>query len=143
MFDIAGRVSIAPCIDCADFPSFLSNSLLTNPLYCSDRRTCGGGYTYREPTVYKKQDYGGKGCPTREEQTCGYGDCAVDCYVGDWDDWSSCSVKCGDGVSGRVCRWVIVCLCGVGRMGGQVCGRAGAILSGGWSGCGWGWAVNG
>jgi hypothetical protein len=51
--------------------------------------TCGGGYTTREPTVYNAHAYGGKECPAAERQVCNTDYCAVDCYMGEWGEWSS------------------------------------------------------
>eukprot|EP01084_Bolivina_argentea_P228022 385204_1 len=37
-------------------------------------------------------------CGSRsEERSCGADPCVIDCEVGEWMDWSDCSVKCGKG----------------------------------------------
>lgn len=39
--------------------------------------------------------------PPTETQPCNRIPCPIDCVVGDWEPWSSCSEPCGDGVKSR------------------------------------------
>jgi hypothetical protein len=45
--------------------------------------------------------YGGKACPDKEEKSCNNKYCPVDCEMGEWGDWSTCSEPCGQGVQNR------------------------------------------
>merc|ERR1719362_2655676 len=45
---------------------------------------------------------GGMACPPLyNKEPCNEDDCPVDCVLGDWGGWSSCSADCGGGVMQR------------------------------------------
>jgi len=64
--------------------------------------SCGGGIALatRSQTPAK---WGGLPCVgnTTKTTTCGTGHCPIDCTLGDWTVWTSCSLSCGGGVSTR------------------------------------------
>jgi len=64
--------------------------------------TCGGGQMLKTRTVITQPEGGGVECPAMEETVpCNPQVCPVDCIVGDWSGWSSCSAECGGGVLQR------------------------------------------
>eukprot|EP01043_Picozoa_sp_COSAG02_P000106 COSAG02_NODE_2_length_75708_cov_87.013953_9_plen_2901_part_00 len=96
----AGRVDTQPCntetlcpIDCEGY--WRSWSL------CSE--TCEGGTQTRYFEVTTPNQHGGL-CPETDagtqEQECNTQPCPIDC-VGEWQDWSDCSLACGGGVQTR------------------------------------------
>lgn len=65
-------------------------------------KTCGGGTRFRKRVVNKPATGGGKECPPlTEEESCNTQPCPVDCEVGPWTEWGSCSKPCGGGVQMR------------------------------------------
>ena len=57
---------------------------------------CGGGEKVRTRKVLASSVGNGKECGhTIERETCNTQNCPTDCVVGEWTDWSSCSVACG------------------------------------------------
>jgi len=67
---------------------------------CSE--TCGAGSQERsrEKTVVEA-DGGTCNLELTQTQACDDGPCAVDCEVGDWGAWGTCSVTCGEGSQER------------------------------------------
>lgn len=66
-------------------------------------RTCGGGTQYRTRHVRTRALHGGITCPDlREARACGSLPCPVDCEVGAWQAWSTCTRSCGAGRQWRV-----------------------------------------
>jgi len=56
-------------------------------------KTCGGGSQTRARTVTLTPNTHGSECPNLvQQQICHPEDCAVDCTVSDWGDWSLCGV---------------------------------------------------
>lgn len=64
-------------------------------------KDCGGGYSKRTPTVRTAAAYGGSDCPPEEEKACNTNYCAVDCEMGEWGQYSTCSEQCGEGTQDR------------------------------------------
>jgi len=69
--------------------------------------TCGlGGGTQfflREPvSPPKTKDFGADCPPLRLKTVCNDFECPVDCQLGDWEGWSSCSKSCDGGMKRRV-----------------------------------------
>jgi uncharacterized protein YukE len=65
-------------------------------------KSCGGGTQtrYRNITVHPAN--GGASCPNlSESQYCNIEACPVDCQVGNWSGWTSCSNSCGSGTQKR------------------------------------------
>ena len=63
---------------------------------------CEGGTQTRARTVVVPAENGGEACPNLEEQqACNEHSCPIDCEVGDWGEWSSCSAECGGGTETR------------------------------------------
>ncbi|CAD7936459.1 unnamed protein product [Amoebophrya sp. A120] len=62
---------------------------------------CGGGFKTRKKSILKHPKNGGKPCndDLEEVTSCNEQECqdAVDCEMGSWDDWGSCSARCGGG----------------------------------------------
>jgi predicted molibdopterin-dependent oxidoreductase YjgC len=64
--------------------------------------TCGEGIQTRNRTIIQQPQLGGLPCGNlTETQTCNTQLCPVDCQVGNWSSWSSCSVTCGNGTQTR------------------------------------------
>jgi hypothetical protein len=65
-------------------------------------KTCGGGIQKRVRSITSYPVANGKQCPPLEEtQSCNSQECPVNCQVGDWGEWSNCSVPCGGGLRKR------------------------------------------
>ncbi|PFH38439.1 microneme protein MIC2 [Besnoitia besnoiti] len=71
-------------------------------------RSCGGGTSVRRRDPWENnQQHGGKSCDQqfpegREQQKeCNLEPCPVDEVAGEWLDWSTCSVSCGQGTMTR------------------------------------------
>merc|ERR1740122_845726 len=70
------------------------------PQECS--ATCAGGTRMKSRSVLIQPQGGGMACPPLyDREPCNEDDCPVDCQVGDWGGWSSCSADCGGGVMQR------------------------------------------
>jgi len=64
--------------------------------------TCGGGTRLKARSVLIHPQAGGMECPPLyARENCNEDDCPVDCVLGDWGGWSSCSADCGGGVMQR------------------------------------------
>lgn len=61
--------------------------------------TCGGGVNLRFRIAQVESAFGGVPCPSSLTETleCSDAPCPVDCKLGDWRDWESCSTSCGSG----------------------------------------------
>eukprot|EP01128_Nolandella_sp_AFSM9_P002256 TRINITY_DN1263_c0_g1_i2.p1 TRINITY_DN1263_c0_g1~~TRINITY_DN1263_c0_g1_i2.p1 ORF type:complete len:1221 (-),score=195.21 TRINITY_DN1263_c0_g1_i2:230-3892(-) len=60
--------------------------------------SCGGGSQTRTRTVTTAQQADGAACPNlSENRACNTQVCDVDCVVGSWEPFSSCTVECGGG----------------------------------------------
>jgi Spondin-like TSP1 domain/PAN domain/Thrombospondin type 1 domain len=83
-----------PCpIDC-EVSGWSNWSACTQP--------CGEGSQTRTRTITKSAEHGGATCPPLyETRTCNNGECAVDCEVSGWGQWSACDTECGDGKQTR------------------------------------------
>ena len=70
-------------------------------------KTCGGGTEQRTRSVTTAPKNGGTKCPgedgpaTSENRGCNTKGCPVDCVMGSWGGWSTCSKSCGGGTQGR------------------------------------------
>eukprot|EP01012_Entosiphon_sulcatum_P049574 TRINITY_DN6820_c0_g1_i5.p1 TRINITY_DN6820_c0_g1~~TRINITY_DN6820_c0_g1_i5.p1 ORF type:complete len:1020 (+),score=28.13 TRINITY_DN6820_c0_g1_i5:698-3757(+) len=61
-------------------------------------KSCGGGERKRHRTVVTSPQYNGKSCPMLDEyDICNTDHCPVDCVVGLWSEWTTCSHACGGG----------------------------------------------
>jgi len=60
-------------------------------------KSCGSGVTIRSLVVLKDEEFDGVACPVAEEKLCNTNNCATDCTVSGWGDWSECSASCGVG----------------------------------------------
>jgi len=75
---------------------------------------CGGGTQKRWRSVRKPKCGAGRDCPPEfEERACNTKECDVDCKMGDWSGWSTCSKTCGGGTQTRT-RKPVVKRCGQG-----------------------------
>merc|ERR1719188_1433221 len=64
--------------------------------------SCGGGPRMKSRSVLIQEQGGGMNCPPLYfTEPCNEDDCPVDCQLGDWGGWSSCSADCGGGVRQR------------------------------------------
>lgn len=64
--------------------------------------SCGGGTQTRTRSVTTPPANGGAACPQLSEtQSCNTQPCPVDCVVGPWSEWGSCSATCGGGSQTR------------------------------------------
>merc|ERR1719159_1442287 len=65
--------------------------------------TCGGGMQMLNRSVSIQPAYGGAECPPLTmDRVCNDIPCPIDCEVGTWSGWSTCSADCGGGVKQRV-----------------------------------------
>jgi len=61
-------------------------------------KECGGGARQRTRSVLQKPNHGGRVCDTPvEAEACGTGSCDRDCALGEWTEWSFCSMACNPG----------------------------------------------
>jgi hypothetical protein len=66
-------------------------------------KTCGTGRQARSRFIVVKASAGGYVCPSLvEERTCNRKVCPIDCKVGLWQPWTSCTKSCGWGVSHQI-----------------------------------------
>lgn len=66
-------------------------------------KTCGGGMLAKTRDVMLHPIGDGAGCPPLSvTEDCNTQRCPVDCKMGEWGGWSSCTAKCGGGVVERV-----------------------------------------
>jgi len=64
--------------------------------------SCGGGAFKSTRNVITHKVGKGLSCPPLEKtESCNDFPCPVDCVVGEWSQWSSCSAECGGGVRAR------------------------------------------
>ena len=65
---------------------------------------CGGGTAGRHYRVQTPERWGGKACPYADKREdirrCNEQPCDVDCF-GAWTPWSTCTRRCGGGVTRR------------------------------------------
>jgi len=65
-------------------------------------QTCGGGSQDRSRSITTNDQHGGAACPSlSESQSCNTHACPIDCQVGDFEPWGTCSQTCGGGVQER------------------------------------------
>jgi len=62
---------------------------------------CGGGEKTLQRTIVVEPDGGSECPPLSVKEPCNLQPCPVDCVMGDWSGWSSCSKDCGGGVMTR------------------------------------------
>merc|ERR1711862_633252 len=68
-------------------------------------KNCGTGTQTRTRSV--KTHKAGSGAPcgsTSQQQNCNTNICPVDCVVGEWGSWSTCTKNCGTGMQTRTKR---------------------------------------
>lgn len=70
------------------------------PGECS--KSCGGGMQEMTRTIETQPDGGVECLPLKELRRCNEQPCPVDCELGSWSGWSSCSSECGGGVQQRI-----------------------------------------
>jgi hypothetical protein len=65
--------------------------------------TCGGGTQRRTKEVLTPMAHDGMPCPDDlvETRACNTDPCPVDCKLGDWSSWSTCTEPCGRGEQTR------------------------------------------
>jgi len=64
--------------------------------------SCGGATQRLKRRISMVPNQYGAGCPPVEmERRCNEQSCPIDCEVGAWSRWSSCTVRCGGGVRQR------------------------------------------
>jgi hypothetical protein len=80
---------------------------------------CGGGVQTRFRTIITPAANGGTPCPLNltETQSCNTQPCPINCVLGEWSQWSSCSAPCGGGTQTRT-RTVVT----PAAFGGTPCG---------------------
>nr|XP_026689790.1 thrombospondin type-1 domain-containing protein 7B-like isoform X3 [Ciona intestinalis] len=65
-------------------------------------KACGPGNQERSRVITVDTDHCGAACPPlQDSQGCTGIQCPVDCQVGSWSSWGSCSVSCGNGTHSR------------------------------------------
>lgn len=65
--------------------------------------SCGGGHTMRTRLVRTPAEGNGQACSGSgtENRTCEQEPCPIQCEWEDWQDWTKCSVSCGEGTGQR------------------------------------------
>lgn len=113
---------------------------------CSSASSCGMGMQERSRTVVVPSQHGGASCGNlTESRECDSGIvCSQNCSLGNWSEWSICSVTCGGSVQTRT-RSVLSAAVGSGSCGltteSRACGTANCpvdcVMSefGEWSSC--------
>jgi len=70
--------------------------------WSSCNKPCDGGVRTRKRTITKQPSGNGKQCPALQEaEACNTKKCAVDCVMGEYGPWSTCSATCGGGMQSR------------------------------------------
>jgi hypothetical protein len=65
-------------------------------------KSCGGGSWTRTRPITVPPQHNGDVCPlTADVQNCNTAPCPVDCVVGEWDEWSTCTKSCASGTQDR------------------------------------------
>lgn len=65
-------------------------------------KNCGGGKQKLTRTIASHPLNGGSKCPVLEMvRSCNEQECPIDCALGEWSGWSTCSAPCGGGVKER------------------------------------------
>lgn len=72
------------------------------PGECS--KQCGGGTQQLVRQVVVPDDKGAACPPLSLQLKCNTHECPVDCKIGEWSGWTSCSAKCGGGIKQRLRR---------------------------------------
>jgi len=64
--------------------------------------TCGGGTYTRTQVVIQEPNAEGIPCPPlTDTESCNTQNCPIDCQVGDWTPWGTCSAVCGGGTQSQ------------------------------------------
>ena len=64
--------------------------------------SCGDGLQTQTRSIVREAHFGGAACAhVSQTMACFLTTCPVDCRVGDWTAWSTCSKSCGDGSKSR------------------------------------------
>jgi len=71
--------------------------------YGNCSKTCGGGFKERKRIKAKEKAFNGDDCVgnATEKDVCNPGGCPVDCALGEWQEWSTCSKECDGGAKTR------------------------------------------
>jgi hypothetical protein len=81
-------------------------------------KKCGGGVEVAKRARIQKTLFGGRKCAAlRKERPCNSKPCAINCALGDWSKWTTCSRKCGTGYKHQK-RGVVTSA----DFGGKACG---------------------
>jgi len=70
------------------------------PTECSKK--CGKGTQNLIRQVIVPDDKGASCPPLAMQQGCNMQECPIDCKMGEWSGWTSCSAKCGGGIKQRI-----------------------------------------
>jgi len=85
-----------------DKETFIQDCSVSDWIEGECSKPCAGGIQHLTRSVVAPAANGGTACPPLEVmQPCNEEGCPVDCSLGDWDLWSTCSAPCGGGVMER------------------------------------------
>jgi hypothetical protein len=93
-------------------------------------KSCGGGVQNLVRQVVVPDAMGAACPPLTMQRSCNSQDCPIDCSMGEWSGWTSCSAKCGGGIKQRI-RHVNQRA----RHGGKVCGAESESVGCGMAAC--------
>merc|ERR1719265_2631587 len=87
-------------LESADNPAFFQDCVVSDWVAGECSTSCGGGTRPMTREITTAASAGGAGCPViTAVEECNKEQCPVDCILNDWSGWSSCTAKCGGGVS--------------------------------------------
>lgn len=89
-------------LESTDNPAFYQDCIVSDWVAGECSVSCGGGRRTLTREITTPKSVGGAACPVLTgQEDCNKHDCPIDCVLGDWMGWSSCTAKCGGGVTQR------------------------------------------
>jgi len=87
---------------CNDFACPIDCKLSTWSGFTTCTKSCGTGTMSRSKSVVTKVAHGGAACTSdRHTRTCNVQACPIDCKISGWSGSSTCTEKCGGGITSK------------------------------------------